>query len=144
VNRLLGKAVQEIRETDSDTGRGLHTTAARYLFLLPSGGLIMDTPGMREIQIWSADDGLDATFADIRALAQGCRFRDCSHQSEPGCRVRSAVARGELDSGRLANYFKLRGETRYMELKSAHSASWIEKEKWRKVAKMVKKLKLPK
>jgi ribosome biogenesis GTPase / thiamine phosphate phosphatase len=135
VNRLLGRPVQEVREIDSDTGRGMHTTAARHLFLLPSGGLIMDTPGMREIQIWSIDAGLDTAFEDIKALSDGCRFRDCSHQTEPGCRVRNAVAEGELDEGRLNSYLKLRKEARYIELKSAHSANWIEKERWKKVAR---------
>jgi ribosome biogenesis GTPase len=139
VNRLLGKAAQEVRETDLETGRGLHTTAARHLFLLSSGGLIMDTPGMREIQIWSVDAGLDATFEDIKALAEGCRFRDCRHQTEPGCRVRRAVAQGELDAGRLTNYFKLCKEAQYIELKSAHSPSWVERERWRKVARLARK-----
>jgi ribosome biogenesis GTPase / thiamine phosphate phosphatase len=134
VNRLLGKSVQEVREIDSNTGRGMHTTAARHLFILPTGGLIMDTPGMREIQIWSADEGIDATFEDIKALADECRFRDCIHQTEPGCQVRAAVAQGELDAGRLANYFKLRKEARYIELKNSHGASWAEKERWKKVA----------
>ncbi len=135
VNRLLGKSVQEVREADPDTGRGVHTTSARQLFLLPSGGLLMDTPGMRELQIWSVDAGLDATFEDIKALAEGCRFSDCSHQTEPGCRVRASVEQGELDARRLDNYFKLCRETRYVEQKSSHSASWVEKERWRKVAK---------
>jgi ribosome biogenesis GTPase len=140
VNRLLGRPVQEVRETDLDTGRGMHTTAARHLFFLPSGGLIMDTPGMREIQIWSLDTGLDTTFEDIKILAEGCRFRDCSHQTEPGCRVRSAVDRDELEAGRLANYFKLCKEARYIELKSTHSPSWVERERWRKVAKAARKI----
>jgi ribosome biogenesis GTPase / thiamine phosphate phosphatase len=135
VNRLLGKAVQEVREIDFDTGRGMHTTAARHLFLLSSGGMIMDTPGMREIQIWSADGGLDAAFEDIKSLSEGCHFRDCSHQTEPGCRVCEAVAEGELDAGRLTNFLKLCKEARYIELKSAHSANWVEKERWKKVAR---------
>ena len=139
VNRLLGRQAQEVRGTDSDTGRGLHTTAARHLFLLPSGGLIMDTPGMRELQIWSLDAGLDATFEDIKAMAEGCRFRDCGHQTEPGCKVRAAVARGELDAGRLASYFKLCREARYIELKSTHSANWVERERWRKVVRAARK-----
>jgi ribosome biogenesis GTPase / thiamine phosphate phosphatase len=141
VNRLLGRSAQEVREIDSATGRGMHTTAARQLFLLPSGGLIMDTPGMRELQIWSVDAGLDTAFEDIKALAKGCRFRDCSHQTEPGCRVRAAVAQGELDAARLANHFKLCNEARYVELKSAHSASWVEKERWKKVARAARNLK---
>ncbi len=118
---------------DPDTGRGVHTTTARHLFVLPSGGLIMDAPGMRELLIWSADSGLDGTFEDIKILAEQCRFQDCSHQTEPGCCVRESVDRGELDAGRLANYFKLRKEARYIELKRSHSASWVEKERWKKV-----------
>jgi len=139
VNRLLGQSAQEVRETDSHTGRGLHTTSARQLFLLPSGSLIMDTPGMRELQVWSVDGGLDTAFEDIKALAEGCRFRDCSHQREPGCRVRAAVLHGELDALRLANYFKIRKEACYIELKRAHSANWVEKERWKKVARAVRK-----
>lgn len=138
VNRLLGRTVQEIRETDSDTGRGVHTTAARHLFLLPSGGLIMDTPCMRELQAWSVDSGLDSVFEDIKSLAEGCRYRNCSHQSEPGCQVCAAVARDELDPGRLANYFKLSKEARYIELKNTHSASWVERERWKKVTKQAR------
>jgi ribosome biogenesis GTPase / thiamine phosphate phosphatase len=140
VNRLLGKSVQEVREIDSNTGRGIHTTAARNLFILPTGGLIMDTPGMREIQIWSVNEGIDATFEDIKTLAEGCRFRDCSHQTEPGCQVRAAVAQGELDAGRLTNYFKLHKEAQYSELINSHSANWVEKKRWKKIAKMVRKL----
>jgi ribosome biogenesis GTPase / thiamine phosphate phosphatase len=141
VNRLLGRPAQEVQETDVYTGRGIHTTSARQLFLLPSGGLIMDTPGMREIQVWSVDAGLDTAFEDINTLAEGCRFRDCSHQSEPGCRVQAAVLHGELDARRLANYVKIRKEASYIELKRAHSANWVEKERWKKVAKAVKRLK---
>lgn len=133
VNRLLGRPAQDVSDTDSATGRGMHTTAARHLFFLPSGGLVMDTPGMRELQIWSIDKGLDSTFEDIKALAEQCRFRDCSHQTEPGCRVRAAVAAGELDTGRLANYFKLCMEAHYIEMKRVHSAGWVEKERWKKI-----------
>jgi ribosome biogenesis GTPase len=139
VNRLLGRSSQEVREIDADTGRGIHTTAARQLFLLPSGGLIMDTPGMRELQIWSVDEGLGTAFEDIKALAEGCHFRDCSHRTEPGCRVRAAVDQGELDAGRLANYFKLCKEAHYIELKRTHSANWVEKDRWKKMARTARK-----
>jgi ribosome biogenesis GTPase / thiamine phosphate phosphatase len=139
VNRLLGRSIQEVRETDADTGRGMHTTAARQLFLLPSGGLIMDTPGMRELQAWSVEPGLEAVFEDIQSLAKGCRYRNCSHQSEPGCQVHAAVDRGELDIGRLTNYFKLSKEARYIEMKNTHSASWVERERWKKVKKAARR-----
>lgn len=100
----------------------------------------MDTPGMRELQLGTLDAGLDAAFEDILVLAEQCRFRDCSHRTEPGCRIRAAVDRGELDSGRLANYFKLCREARYAELRKTKSANRVEKERWKKVAKAVKKL----
>jgi ribosome biogenesis GTPase / thiamine phosphate phosphatase len=140
VNRLLGKSVQDVRETDADTGRGLHTTVSRQLFLLPSGGLIMDTPGMRELQAWSVDSGIDTVFEDINSLAEGCRYRNCTHQSEPGCQVCAAIDRGELDAGRVSNYFKLSKEARYIELKNGHSSSWVERERWKKVAKAGRKI----
>lgn len=141
VNRLLGRSAQEVQGIDPSTGRGVHTTTSRQLFLLPSGGLVMDTPGMRELQIWSVDSGLGAAFEEIETLAAECRFRDCTHQGEPGCRVREMADRGELDAGRLANYFKLRKEASYMEQKAAHSASWVEKERWKKIAKSARKYK---
>ncbi len=141
VNQLLGRSDQRIQETDAHTGRGVHTTSARQLFLLPSGGLIMDTPGMRELQVLSVDSGIDTAFEDITSLAEGCRFRDCRHENEPGCQVQAAILQGNLEAHRLANYFKIRKEASYIELKSAHSASWVEKERWKKVAKAIKKLK---
>ena len=109
-NTLLGEtrqATAAVREHDS---RGRHTTTHRALIMLPSGGCLIDTPGMREIKL-TGDEDLDAgQFADIDALAQACRFGDCSHQSEPGCAVRAALADGRLDPERFANYQKLRGE----------------------------------
>jgi ribosome biogenesis GTPase len=109
-NTLLGEtrqATAEVREHDS---RGRHTTTHRALIMLPSGGCLIDTPGMREIKLTGEED-LDAgQFADIEALAERCRFGDCSHQSEPGCAVRAALADGRLDPERFANYQKLRDE----------------------------------
>ncbi len=109
-NVLLGAermATQTIREAD---GRGRHTTSHRELLLLPGGGLLLDTPGMREIGIWDGEAGVAATFADIDLLAAGCRFGDCGHSNEPGCAVRAALAAGELDEGRWLGFQKLRRE----------------------------------
>jgi ribosome biogenesis GTPase len=139
VNRLLGSRIQAVHEIDAETGRGIHTTTARHLFMLPAGGLIMDTPGMRELQVWAVDSGISAVFDDIGSLAERCRYRDCSHQSEPGCQVNEAIGRGELDASRLSNYVKLSKEARYAELKKAHSANWVERERWKKVAKQIRK-----
>ena len=107
VNALLGEdrmATQAIREGD-DQGR--HTTSHRELILLPGGGLILDTPGIREVGLIDADEGLSAVFDDIERLAEACRFNDCSHATEPGCAVRAALDSGALDADRWAHFQKL-------------------------------------
>jgi ribosome biogenesis GTPase len=109
-NRMLGEerlATSEVRASDD---RGRHTTTARELFVLPSGALLIDTPGMRELGLWDAGGGLDAAFEDIEALAGGCRFNDCTHQSEPGCAIRGAIADGLLEEARFRSYQKLQRE----------------------------------
>lgn len=114
INALLGRPVivtQTIREDDA---KGRHTTTARQLFQLPNGGLVIDTPGMRELQLYAGD--LDQTFEDVAQLAIQCRFNDCSHQTEPGCAVLAAVSRGELDPQRVASYQKLQREMSYQGL----------------------------
>ena len=113
INRLLGSetlATGDIRADD----RGRHTTTHRQLLLVPGGGIVIDTPGMRELQLANAD--LTASFADIEELAGRCRFRDCSHDSEPGCAVQAAVREGTLSAGRLQNYVKLQHELSYQGL----------------------------
>lgn len=110
INALLGEerqATQEVREADS---RGRHTTTERQMFRLASGALAIDTPGMRELQLWSTTEEISGAFGDIDTFAQSCRFRDCTHQSEPGCEVRAAVDRGELGAERYSHFSKLRGE----------------------------------
>ncbi|MFC7737997.1 ribosome small subunit-dependent GTPase A [Roseomonas sp. GCM10028921] len=110
VNALLGEermATQDIRAADA---RGRHTTSYRQLVLLPGGGLILDTPGIREVGLIDADEGLSTVFEDIEELARNCRFRDCGHSSEPGCAVRGAVDEGLLDAGRWAHFQKLSRE----------------------------------
>jgi ribosome biogenesis GTPase len=110
INRLLGEErlrTGAVREKDA---RGRHTTSHRELVVLPSGGLLIDTPGLREVQLWQTQDGFAEAFEDVLALAQGCRFGDCRHQDEPDCAVREALERGTLDAGRLASFGKLRNE----------------------------------
>jgi ribosome biogenesis GTPase len=110
VNALLGEermATQDIRAADA---RGRHTTSYRQLVLLPGGGLILDTPGIREVGLIDADEGLNTVFDDIEQLAQNCRFRDCGHSSEPGCAVRGALDEGLLDADRWAHFQKLSRE----------------------------------
>ena len=110
INRVLGLERQRTREVREQDSRGRHTTSHRELIVLPAGGLLIDTPGMRELQLWEATTALDETFGDIRALAEGCHFRDCRHETEPRCAVREAVDRGELAPERRESYLRLLNE----------------------------------
>ncbi len=135
INRLLG-------EERLDTGglrrddRGRHTTTRRELMVLPCGAAVIDTPGMRELGIWDAGDGVSAAFADVEALAERCRFRDCTHRTEPGCAVRAALESGELSGARFASYKKLRAENAWSE--NAESCLRAKEEKFRRIAKINK------
>ena len=114
VNALAGAERMATREIREDDAHGRHTTTHRELILLPSGALILDTPGMRELALWDAEAGVAAAFAvitaEVEAIARGCRFRDCAHAAEPGCAVRAALADGTLDAERWRSFGKLRGE----------------------------------
>jgi len=118
VNALMGGAVQDVRTLSELNDRGRHTTTAREMFRLPSGALLIDTPGIREAGLIGEEKGLRRAFRDIEELRADCRFRDCRHEREPGCAVRAAVEAGTLDSGRYASYLKLLKE-------SAHEAAEI-------------------
>lgn len=114
VNCLYGERIQatiEVREGDS---KGRHTTSSRELIPLPCGGLVIDTPGLRELQVWLEEEGLEVVFAEIRELAAGCRFRDCSHADEPACAVRKAAEEGRLPRSRFEAYLKLQKEQRQL------------------------------
>ena len=123
INRLLGSDTQSTQPVRAFDSRGRHTTTHRELFLLSGGALIIDTPGMREVQLWAVDAGLDATFADVDALAAGCRFRDCGHDLEGGCAVRGAVAGGDLPAERLASFHKLARELRHVAAQTDDAAA---------------------
>jgi ribosome biogenesis GTPase len=110
VNRLAGADIRETREVRVSDGRGRHTTVSRELVSLPDGGLVIDTPGLRAVGMWDSAEGLDQAFSDIAALADGCRFRDCRHDGEPGCAVEAAVAEGRLPARRLESYRELQSE----------------------------------
>ena len=116
LNRLLGRERQSTAETSGD-GRGRHTTTKRELVPLPSGALLIDTPGMRELALWADEESLDTTFAEIPQLAAQCRFTDCAHEREPGCAVRAALADGGLEPARYESYRKLQRELRALELR---------------------------
>lgn len=133
LNTLMGQQVQPTAAIREDDSKGRHTTTARSMHLMPSGGVLIDTPGMRELQLVDCEQGLSRVFADIDALAKQCRFRDCQHGSEPGCAVRHALETGQLDGRHLANYFKLLKE------QSRNSASLQElRAKDRAFGKMVR------
>ena len=138
INALLGAErlkVGEVREADF---RGRHTTTGQELILLPGGGAVIDTPGMREIQLWVDEEDLAGTFPDIELLAQGCRFHDCRHHSEPGCAVKKAIDDGALEARRLHNYHKLEREVRHMEARKNDFAQVEEKKKWKKISQWQK------
>jgi ribosome biogenesis GTPase len=110
LNRLAGERLMVTREIREDDGRGRHTTTHRELFRLPGGALMLDTPGMRELGLWDAAEGVDETFAEIVELANRCRFHDCTHRTEPGCTVAAAIREGRLDERRVRSYRRLTRE----------------------------------
>jgi ribosome biogenesis GTPase len=139
LNRLLGSEVQPTRAVRERDQRGRHTTTERHLFVLPGGALAIDTPGMRELQLWEAGGGLEATFDDVESLAARCRFRDCGHGSEPGCAVQAAVAEGSLPRDRLDSFHKLRGELRHLQRKQDERVLAEDNRKVRAVHKAARK-----
>lgn len=130
INCLLGARELATQEPRSD-GRGRHTTTRRELIALPCGGLVVDTPGLRELQLWESSDGLSETFEDVTELAQACRFRDCAHETEPGCAVREAIRSGSLSSARLESYRKLQRELARLERKRDARLAAAERKRWR-------------
>jgi ribosome biogenesis GTPase len=139
INRLLGNerlATQSVRERD---GRGRHTTTRRELLFLPGGGMVIDTPGMRELQLWDDDEGVQTTFDEIENLARDCRFRDCRHGDEPGCAVREAVQTGQLSPERLANLHKLQRELSWLERQEDPWTELAEKRRWKTIHKAAKR-----
>ncbi len=149
VNQLLNTAAQATQPTRAADGRGQHTTTHRELFFLPNGGLILDNPGIRELQLWFQQDfrqgssgaqlAVDQAFPEIEALAQSCAFRDCSHAAEPDCAVQNALAAGEIEDARWRSYLKLRRELRHAATQVDPNLRRTEKERWKKLCKGVKR-----
>jgi ribosome biogenesis GTPase len=134
VNTLAGEellATQELRED----GQGRHTTTRRELVQLPGGALVIDTPGMRELQLWIADEALEETFDDVTSLFEHCRFSDCSHETEPGCAVKEALADGTLPAERWASYLKLEAEMAALERRLDKRLASEERKRWRSLAR---------
>ncbi len=139
VNRLIGTDLLRTGEVRASDSRGRHTSSSRQLILIPGGGVIVDTPGMRELQLWDTGEALHGAFADIEAHAASCRFRDCRHMEEPGCAVRAAVAAGELSAGRLESYHKLAAEQQFQLRQQDQRALIEEKRRGRIGAKALRK-----
>jgi ribosome biogenesis GTPase / thiamine phosphate phosphatase len=140
INRLIGHEQQRTAEVSSYRARGRHTTTNRELILLPGGGLVIDTPGLREIQLWEVGGSIGATFADIEALSAACHFSDCRHETEPRCAVRQAVADGSLPAARLDSYVKLRREADHVAEKQDKLAQLQNKRKWKTIHKSLRHL----
>jgi ribosome biogenesis GTPase / thiamine phosphate phosphatase len=132
LNAVAGVELTPTAALDSD-GKGRHTTTWRALHRLPGGALVLDNPGIRALKLWDGESGLDRTFAEIRALAEQCRFRNCRHEDEPGCAVQAAIARGELDAARLHNRRKLARELAFAERKQSKAAAAEEKHRWKRL-----------
>lgn len=137
-NQLKGESIQTVQAVRQGDDRGKHTTTHRQLIPLPSGALMIDTPGMREVQAWSGTEGLPETFSDIETLAEQCRFRNCQHDQEPGCAIQQALVDGHLDAGRFLNYQKLQRELHHLTRKQDQQAALVEKERWKKVHKSMR------
>jgi ribosome biogenesis GTPase len=150
VNQLLGAAAQATQPTRESDSRGRHTTTHRELFFLSNGGLILDNPGLRELQLWSQDSqtgsrhypqttAVEEAFPEIQSLAATCAFRDCTHTAEPACAVQGALASGEIEEARWRSYLKLQRELRHAAAQSDPNLRRTEKERWKKLCSGVKR-----
>jgi len=137
INDLLGEERLKTGAVSDYMSKGHHTTTHRELIVLPQGGVVIDTPGMRELQLWSDEDGLKRSFEDVEELARQCRFTDCSHNSEPGCAVQQAIESGELPQERYTSYLKLQRELRYQATRRDVATRRAEN---RRFAKMVRQV----
>jgi len=140
MNVLLGEERQEVKEIRESDGEGRHTTTSRELILLPFGGLLIDTPGMRELQLWGDSESLSDAFTDIEEITLECRFRDCSHTVEPGCAIQKAIEEGRLDHHRYDHFLKLQKEIAYLERRRDARAQRDEKKRAKKLASEQKRL----
>jgi ribosome small subunit-dependent GTPase A len=139
INRLAGHEVMAAGEVRADDERGRHTTTHRQLIMLPSGAMVIDTPGMRELGVWNADEGLDSAFSDVTKFLGKCKFSDCRHGNEPGCAVKTAIMSGELSQERWESYSKLKGEASYSTDKEGYLRA--KTERFKSIAKTQKQLK---
>ncbi len=141
INSLLGYDRQKTGELRTKDLRGRHTTTYRELIVLRNEGILIDTPGMREIEIWGDEDGLSMAFDDIEELAAQCRFKDCGHGNEPGCAIKEALDNGELDTGRYQNYLKLQKELKRLAIRKSGKEAYYQRMQGKKFSSMVKEVK---
>ncbi len=137
INCLLGKQSQYTNEVREKDGRGRHTTTKREMIMMPDGGILVDTPGIRELHLWDSEEGLEDTFQDFQKLEENCFFSDCRHESEKGCAVLAAIESGEISSERHMNYLKLQKEQDYLEQKQTQQ-SYNKKGKFKETSKIIK------
>lgn len=138
INLLLGADKLKTNEVKIADSKGKHTTTKRELVPLPSGGILIDTPGMRELGLWNVENGISQTFSEFEEYADACKYSDCTHIHETGCAVLSALAEGKISNKRYESYIKLRKELRYLESKQDKSAQIEEKRKWKTIHKEMK------
>jgi ribosome biogenesis GTPase len=136
INHFLGREYLRVQATREHDGRGRHTTTHRELIVLPQGGLVLDTPGMRELQLWDGEGGLHVAFADIETTASQCYFSDCRHRDEPQCAIREALAEGAIDVARYESYEKLQKELTYLARKQDIRSTIAEKKRWKKLSRL--------
>jgi ribosome biogenesis GTPase len=138
VNRFIGTNTQKTGEIRQGDGEGRHTTTHRELIPIPGGGVLIDTPGMRELQLWGSDEGMADAFEDIYALSAECHFSDCSHSGEPGCAVAAALSNGTLSQLRVDSFAKLQRELAYLSRKENIHEFLAEKNRWKKIHNQMK------
>lgn len=140
INNLTRENTMKVNELRNNIEKGRHTTTQKQMIILPKGGLIIDTPGIRELQLWDAESGISQTFKDIEDIIKDCKFSDCTHKNEPGCAIRKAINDGLLDKKRLENYLKIQKENQYLTDRQSQSAAKMEKDKWKTIHKQIKNL----
>lgn len=138
INALLGQNVIKTSEISEKLNKGRHTTTHRELLMLATGGLVIDTPGIRELSLWDAEEGLELTFADIAEIARGCRYRDCTHTQEEGCAILEALEDGQIDDDRYEQFVKLKQENQKFKKRRSDEPYAQKKEKFKKIAKFMK------
>lgn len=137
-NRLLGGEVLRTGAVREHDQRGMHTTTRRELVMLPGGAMLIDTPGMRELSVWTDEESIRAAFDDVAEVAADCRFADCRHDGEPGCAVAEAIADGRMDADRFAHFRTLEKEAAFLETRRDASAQLVQKRKWKAIHKAMR------